>query len=163
MSDEVVKYLQNHCQELTEQICHDIKTQPSLFPHYSRLEAVALRVRVAAAVDVVTTLAGDGNLEAVRQFTSSITQNRLQTGFDPEELIKFIEVLAQRTIEMIAAASVRDEGARRLAIRHIKSANSLSKMNVSGHNIAMSGVGEKHTEIDPDLPTVGSQTRQNDN
>lgn len=156
MQNEQADYLQKQRTVVVAQVCTTVINTPQSFPNYSRLEPDALRERISIAIATVIAVVESGDLELLRRFAGGIATARLQTGFDPLELLNLVELMARNLTEAISAAPFEDTSLRRVALRRVRSSLMLSKMQIGSLNIAISAT--ERLQLDPDIAGASAAT-----
>lgn len=149
MQNELGAYLRQQQSEIVSQICTTIVNATKAFPNYSRLKPDVLRERVSNSVATVSAVAENGDMELLRQYAASVTQARLYTGFDPLELLNYVESVAQGFINNISAATFADPTLGRIALRRVRSCLIMTKMQIGSLNMAISTT--ERLNLDPDI------------
>lgn len=151
MSDSLITYLYSRQQNLVDYCNNTMLSQRELFPLYTTWDSETLDQRGNAVFGMLIRAMESGDFEEVKSNIHKTFSSRLRSGFEPNELIRLIDIVNETLLTAVANAPACQE-LKDLYTRRMHAQWQVAKMYVAMLNLEIPK--EDRNEIEPKLLTI---------
>lgn len=149
MSDAIITYLYSCQPALVEHYNETMHARPDQFPTYSTWDSEMLHRRGNLITAMLIRAIESGDFEEIKTTLHQTFSARLRSGFEPNELLRHIDLVNMGLLKTIESAPTSDQELRQLYIRRTQAEWQVAKMYVAMLNLQIPK--EERNEIDPSL------------
>lgn len=149
LNQELVEILNKLVTDIASRVARRIGRDKRQFSIYASLTEDQIAQRIALATHSVIASVEINDAKPLMDFLDKVFEARLRAGYDPNVLLRVVELTAEQIVEAVAWARPEDQPRIDYLSRKIALFNTSAKLHLVNFNLAIPI--EERVMLDPDL------------
>jgi hypothetical protein len=149
LNQELVEILNQLVSDIASRVARRIGRDKRQFSLYANLTEEQIALRIALATHSVIASIEINDAKPLMDFLDKVFEARLRAGYDPNVLLRVVELTAEQIVEAAAWAHPEDQPRIDYLSRKIALFNTSAKLHLVNFNLAIPV--EERIMLDPDL------------